>query len=56
VETHALPERSYREIGLAWRQGSTRGEEFRQFGDLLRDLTKQLGLGEGQLAGGVSRR
>ncbi len=38
VETHALPERSYREIGLAWRQGSTRGAEFRQFGELLREL------------------
>ena len=35
VETHPLPERSYREIGLAWRQGSTRGAEFRQLGDLL---------------------
>jgi LysR family hydrogen peroxide-inducible transcriptional activator len=39
VETHALPERSYREIGLAWRQGSTRGAEFRQLGKLLREIT-----------------
>jgi LysR family hydrogen peroxide-inducible transcriptional activator len=38
VETHALPERSYREIGLAWRQGSTRGTEFRQLGEHLRTL------------------
>ncbi|MEO7387438.1 MAG: LysR substrate-binding domain-containing protein [Gammaproteobacteria bacterium] len=35
VETHALPERSYREIGLAWRLGSNRGPEFRQLGELL---------------------
>jgi LysR family hydrogen peroxide-inducible transcriptional activator len=39
VETHALPERSYREIGLAWRQGSARGSEFRKFGELLRELS-----------------
>ncbi len=38
VETHALPERSYREIGLAWRQGSTRGAEFLQLGELLREF------------------
>lgn len=33
VETHALPERSFREIGLAWRQGSHRGAEFRMLGE-----------------------
>lgn len=33
VETHPLPERSYREIGLAWRQGSHRGGEFRALGE-----------------------
>jgi LysR family transcriptional regulator, hydrogen peroxide-inducible genes activator len=41
VETHPLPERSYREIGLAWRQGSTRGPEFRQLGELLRSLAEK---------------
>ncbi|MBL8200859.1 MAG: LysR family transcriptional regulator [Chromatiales bacterium] len=41
VETHALPERSYREIGLAWRQGSTRGAEFRRLGEHLRALAQQ---------------
>jgi LysR family hydrogen peroxide-inducible transcriptional activator len=41
VETHALPERSYREIGLAWRQGSTRGAEFRQLGEHLRTLARR---------------
>jgi LysR family transcriptional regulator, hydrogen peroxide-inducible genes activator len=40
VETHALPERSYREIGLAWRQGSTRGAEFRQLGEHLHRLAR----------------
>ena len=33
VETHALPERNFREIGFAWRQGSTRGAEFRKLGE-----------------------
>lgn len=41
VETWPLPERSYREIGLAWRQGSTRGAEFRQLGDLVRTLAQK---------------
>lgn len=41
VETHALPERSYREIGLAWRQGSTRGAEFRRLGEHLRALARK---------------
>jgi LysR family hydrogen peroxide-inducible transcriptional activator len=36
VQTYPLPERNYREIGLAWRQGSTRGAEFRQLGEHLR--------------------
>lgn len=38
VETHPLPDRSYREIGLAWREGSSRVAEFRQLGELLREL------------------
>ncbi len=33
VGTYPLPERSYREIGLAWRQGSARGAEFRKLGE-----------------------
>ena len=41
VETHPLPERSYREIGLAWRQGSTRGAEFRKLGEHLRSLAQK---------------
>ncbi len=40
VQTFALPERSYREIGLAWRQGSHRGAEFRQLGEHIRALRR----------------
>jgi len=38
VQTYPLPGRNYREIGLVWRQGSTRGTEFRQLGNHLRQL------------------
>jgi len=38
VQTYPLPERNYREIGLAWREGSARGAEFRQLGEHLRSL------------------
>ena len=38
VQTYTLPGRNYREIGLAWRQGSTRGAEFRQLGEHVRQL------------------
>ena len=38
VKTYALPERNFREIGLAWRQGSTRGAEFRKLGEHMRSL------------------
>jgi len=41
VETYPLPERSYREIGLAWRQGSTRGAEFRQLGEMIRTIARK---------------
>jgi LysR family hydrogen peroxide-inducible transcriptional activator len=37
LRTYALPERSYREIGLAWRKGSGRREEFRRLGEFIRD-------------------
>lgn len=36
VRTRPLDAKSYREIGLAWRQGSARVEEFRLLGDYLR--------------------
>jgi LysR family hydrogen peroxide-inducible transcriptional activator len=38
VETYPLSEGSYREIGLAWRRGSGRGEEFRLLGGRIREL------------------
>ncbi|MDG2376472.1 MAG: hydrogen peroxide-inducible genes activator [Woeseiaceae bacterium] len=37
VRMHKLPDRSYREIGLAWRKGSGRAEEFRMLGDYVRE-------------------
>lgn len=37
VRMHPMTERSYREIGLAWRKGSNRVEEFRLLGDYVRD-------------------
>lgn len=36
VEMHALGEKSYRKIGLAWRKGSNRVDEFRLLGDFFR--------------------
>jgi len=36
VEMHPLGEKSYREIGLAWRKGSNRIEEFQLLGEFLR--------------------
>jgi len=36
VKTYALDEKSYRQIALAWRQGSARADEFRQLGSLIR--------------------
>lgn len=38
VATYPLHEHSYREIGLAWRRGSGRDEEFRLLGERFRDL------------------
>ena len=35
IKTYPLPDRSYREIALAWRRGSSRAEEFRQLGSLI---------------------
>lgn len=36
VKTYALDENSYRQIALAWRQGSARADEFRQLGSFIR--------------------
>jgi LysR family hydrogen peroxide-inducible transcriptional activator len=37
VKTYPLRNRSYRTIGLAWRKGSDRAEEFRLLGEFLRE-------------------
>ncbi|MDH3621404.1 MAG: hydrogen peroxide-inducible genes activator [Gammaproteobacteria bacterium] len=39
VRLWPLGERSYRTIGLVWRKGSRRADEFRLLGDFLRDLS-----------------
>ena len=38
VKLHPLGEQSYREIGLVWRKGSRRVEEFELLGDFFRDF------------------
>ena len=40
VKTLPMPARSYRNIGLAWRKGSNRDEEFRMLGNFIRDNTQ----------------
>ena len=37
VRLHPLNDKSYRNIGMAWRKGSRRVEEFRMLGDFVRD-------------------
>ena len=36
VKLHSLPRASYREIGLVWRRGSARSEEFQALGEFIR--------------------
>jgi LysR family hydrogen peroxide-inducible transcriptional activator len=38
LELHALGEQSFRTIGLVWRKGSRRAEEFRLFGEALENM------------------
>ncbi len=40
VKTYPLDKKSYREIGLAWRKGSAREEEFKMLGNVLANLNK----------------
>ena len=35
-----VDENSYRTIGLAWRKGSARQDEFRLLGDFVRDVSQ----------------
>jgi LysR family hydrogen peroxide-inducible transcriptional activator len=37
VKTYPLSDKSYREIGLVWRRGSARAEEFKLLGEFLRE-------------------
>jgi LysR family hydrogen peroxide-inducible transcriptional activator len=41
IELHDMPKGSIRKIGLAWRKGSSRAEEFTLFGRLLCELYQQ---------------
>ena len=36
IKTQAMPKNSHREIGLIWRQGSARGEEFKMLGEFIK--------------------
>jgi len=45
IDLHAMPEGSARQIGLAWRKGSGRDKEFRDFGALIRDTYRTAGGG-----------
>ena len=36
VRTYPLDEKAYREVGLVWRRGSARSDEFRQLGEFIR--------------------
>ncbi len=38
INTYPLDEKSYREIGLAWRKGSAREEEFKLLGDTIQQI------------------
>ncbi len=39
IKTYPMDEKSYREIGLAWRKGSARADEFRLLGETLKNIT-----------------
>jgi len=41
IELHAMPEESFRQIGLAWRKGSSRDTEFAMLGKLLQEMHQQ---------------
>ena len=41
IETRPLADKSYREIGLAWRRGSARGDEFTALGTLITQVVDQ---------------
>ncbi len=46
VQTYPLADASCRKIGLAWRKGSSRFEEFKLLGKLVKNLGYQLKAGQ----------
>jgi len=40
IKTQAMPKNSHREIGLIWRKGSARGEEFKMLGEFIKKNRK----------------
>jgi LysR family hydrogen peroxide-inducible transcriptional activator len=40
IKTYPLDKKSYREIGLAWRKGSAREEEFKMLGESIKELNQ----------------
>lgn len=42
IKTYPMGEQSYRDIGLAWRKGSARGEEFKLLGDVISKMHKEI--------------
>ena len=42
IKTYPMGEHSYRDIGLAWRKGSARGEEFKMLGDVISKMHQEL--------------
>lgn len=51
IKTYPLDKHSYRDIGLAWRKGSARGEEFRMLGDELSKMHQELFQGRSEGSG-----
>jgi LysR family hydrogen peroxide-inducible transcriptional activator len=48
VITYPLDDASFREIGLAWRKGSARSDEFKLLGKLIMDLSSLKPFGSNQ--------
>ena len=40
IETYPLDEKSYREIGFAWRKGSAREDEFKMLGETIQNISQ----------------
>ena len=42
IKTYPMGEQRYRDIGLVWRKGSARGEEFKMLGDVISKMHQEL--------------